>query len=112
MTELESENRLAAAILRGNIVVKETRTLMGTLVTQIGTIMIQLMLAIQIITAVEPERMTNELKMAYENIAKRTTFSQLTAKLRKWGNKKLDPTMRDEIMQELNAIRTKHEERL
>ena len=44
ITELESKNRLAAAILRGNIAVKETRTLMGSIATQIGCIMTQIML--------------------------------------------------------------------
>ena len=31
ITELKAKNRLAAAILRGNIAVKETRTLMGSI---------------------------------------------------------------------------------
>ena len=33
---MEAENRLAAAILRGNIEIKETQTMMGALVTQVG----------------------------------------------------------------------------
>ena len=33
MTELEAEDRLAAAILRGNIAIKETQTVMGSIVT-------------------------------------------------------------------------------
>ena len=37
MTELEAENRLAAAILRGNIEIKETQTMMGAIVTQVVT---------------------------------------------------------------------------
>ncbi len=46
MTELEAEDRLAAAILRGNIAIKETQTVMGSIVTHIGCIMTQIMLTV------------------------------------------------------------------
>ena len=49
MTELEAEDRLAAAILRGNIAIKETQTVMGSIVTHIGCIMTQIMLTIMIV---------------------------------------------------------------
>ena len=76
MTELEAENRLAAAILRGNIEIRETQTMMGAIVTQVGTIMTALMLAITIVLAVKPEKMQEELKRIDEEIAMKRQLQQ------------------------------------
>ena len=82
ITELESKNRLAAAILRGNIAVKETRTLMGSIATQIGCIMTQIMLTIMIVLAASPAQMEQDLKFAYENATDRKRYKKVIATLR------------------------------
>ncbi len=102
MTELEAENRLAAAILRGNIEVKETQTLMGAIVTQVGTIMTALMLAITIVLAAKPETMQEELKYAYGELQSKGTYAKLIIELQKHPDMK--PEDRDQIMEELHVL--------
>ena len=105
MTELEAENRLAAAILRGNIEVKETQTLMGAIVTQVGTIMTALMLAITIVLAAKPETMQEELKYAYGELQCKGTYAKLIIELQKHPD--MIPEDRDQIMKELHALGNK-----
>lgn len=105
MTELEAENRLAAAILRGNIEIRETQTMMGAIVTQVGTIMTALMLAITIVLAVKPEKMQEELKYAYGDLASKGTYEKLILKLKEHPDMK--PEERDQIMEELHVLGNK-----
>ena len=102
MTELEAENRLAAAILRGNIEIKETQTMMGALVTQVGAIMTALMLAITIVLSADPVKMGQELKFAYGGLTNSGTYEKLIVKLRE--NPNMKPEDRDKIMEELKTL--------
>ena len=88
MTELDAENRLAAAILRGNISVRQTQTTMGYIVTQMGMIITQLLLAIRIITSVDPDEMKKELEFAYGQAKAKTTYQKLIVELGKHENAK------------------------
>ena len=103
MTELEAEDRLAAAILRGNIAIKETQTVMGSIVTHIGCIMTQIMLTIMIVLAVNPEQMERDLKLAYEKSADRKKYKTVIAKLRDHHAATIDDTAA--INEELRVIR-------